>query len=710
MALFFYFLAGYLGGISCFLEAFEIPAGRMVFYGGLGLSALLFAILYRTRKAARFTIPAVAVTYAVAAVCQFPQIAKGWNLVLRSVNRVVLRYTGVSDTAGTLTEENLRAVIICLLFLCFLLGGLLFYGIFVKRGRTLGIFYSSCVIGIVLAVGETPGAIQTALMALFCTGTLAGAGIRQTGVRRKTLFLMGVAGIVCLLFGYFAAPPMLAPAFSGRKEIRAGLQNTHLVRDLLQRLPDITGGLLGRGGLGEGDLTGNDGFLFSGKTALRVHTEEKPEGTIYLRGYVGTEYTGESWEAIPDESQIPWDQMVYDYLSYMETYYFENSPGYMEVALEGANEKYTYRPYFSSPVSTRKEGEKGYNWIPLERMEALRANGYSYPLAENSGYSGEGREKLLSYPADRLGRLEELVRKNPLSDQEDIRKFIVNTLRNGAGYNLETGRFPRGEDFAEYFLFEAKEGYCIHFATTAVLMFRMYGIPSRYVEGYIAPAGDFKKDASGYTAEVTDERAHAWAEVFFPDFGWVPVESTPGYGTGTAGTEESRVQPQTRPESEKQEAGQESETEKKQEGGAERKHSFLPAGILWALIGGMALLLTVFLLLTIRRRWILKKREGADAAGLFVILYRTLLAAGWKEETDCGSPDFAGELAKTFPWLEKAGVEDVMEIVMRANFGKEPVTEEERQRVQRMYRLVSEKVYEGQPVWRRLWFWYGKIL
>lgn len=711
MILFFYFLAGYLGGIACLLEAFEIPAAGVAFYGGLGLFALLYGFLYRTGKIARFTIPAVTVTYAVAAVCWFPKIAKGWNLILMAINRVVLKYTGVSDTAQDLTGENLQAVWVCLLFVCFLLGGLLFYGVFVKSAKTLGVLYSCCVIGIVLAVGKTPGTVQTALLVFFCMGTLAGAGVRQTGVRRKTLLLTGLAGAVCLLLGHFLAAPLLEPAFSGREEARARLQSTHLVQDLLKKLPDITGGFLAKGGLGEGDLTGNDGFLFSGKTALKVHTREKPEGAIYLRGYVGTRYTSESWEAVPDESWAAWDQMIYGYLSYMETYYFGGNPSSMEVTLEDANEKYSYSPYFSQPISSAVEGLKRYHWIPVEHVEELRDLGYSYLIDGNAGYSDREREAQISYPAKGLERLQALVDENPLSSPGEITEFIVNTLRTRAKYNLQTGRFPRGEDFAEYFLFEAGEGYCIHFATTAALLFRMYGIPSRYVEGYIAPAADFKKDTDGYTAEVTDERAHAWTEVFLPDFGWMPVEATPGYGAGSEDTEEeSSQQPQTRPESEKQKTGQETETEKKQETEKEETRSSLAGKILPGLAGGVLLCLLICLLLTGRRRLVLKKREGLDAAGLFVLLYRNLLAGGWKEEADCGSPEFAGELAKIFPWMETDRMEDVMEIVMRANFGKEPVTEEERQRVQRMYRLVSEKVYEGLPPWRKLWSRYGRIL
>ena len=35
-----------------------------------------------------------------------------------------------------------------------------------------------------------------------------------------------------------------------------------------------------------------------------------------------------------------------------------------------------------------------------------------------------------------------------------------------------------------------------------------------------------------YTAEVLDNQAHAWTEIYIDSVGWVPVEMTPGNKTG----------------------------------------------------------------------------------------------------------------------------------------------------------------------------------
>lgn len=82
----------------------------------------------------------------------------------------------------------------------------------------------------------------------------------------------------------------------------------------------------------------------------------------------------------------------------------------------------------------------------------------------------------------------------------------------------------------ESFLAETKEGYCMHYATTVVLVLRQLGIPARYVEGFIAK--DFTSDgAGGYMSEMTDENAHAWVEVYYPGFGWMTYEATNRYAS-----------------------------------------------------------------------------------------------------------------------------------------------------------------------------------
>lgn len=80
---------------------------------------------------------------------------------------------------------------------------------------------------------------------------------------------------------------------------------------------------------------------------------------------------------------------------------------------------------------------------------------------------------------------------------------------------------------------ENKEGYCSHFATLATLMFRAYGIPARYVEGYYVYPDwkelDEYEGRNRIELEVTDENAHAWTEIYIEGYGWMPVEVTPDY-------------------------------------------------------------------------------------------------------------------------------------------------------------------------------------
>jgi hypothetical protein len=97
----------------------------------------------------------------------------------------------------------------------------------------------------------------------------------------------------------------------------------------------------------------------------------------------------------------------------------------------------------------------------------------------------------------------------------------------------------------EYFLSESHVGYCQHFASAGVLLLRQMGIPARYASGYIVKSGSFFKnaDGDGYTAVVTDRAAHAWAEIYLEDIGWVPVEMTPGFSlAGSSGSWDSSRQ------------------------------------------------------------------------------------------------------------------------------------------------------------------------
>lgn len=131
-------------------------------------------------------------------------------------------------------------------------------------------------------------------------------------------------------------------------------------------------------------------------------------------------------------------------------------------------------------------------------------------------------------------------------------------LRSGEyAYSTDVDFPPYGVDFVSYFLLNSREGYCTYFASAMAVMARMVGLPSRYVEGYLAVP-----DESG-VAVVTGEDAHAWAEIYFRGVGWVEFDPTPGgeqHGDGngdTAGDQQPEPSPEPTREPDDGEGGPE---------------------------------------------------------------------------------------------------------------------------------------------------------
>ena len=91
--------------------------------------------------------------------------------------------------------------------------------------------------------------------------------------------------------------------------------------------------------------------------------------------------------------------------------------------------------------------------------------------------------------------------------------------------NLTNGHKP----VIEAFLTDVKQGYCSHFASSAVYLLREMGVPSRYVEGYVAKdsesLGGF---GAKHRASIYGTDAHAWVEVYIENMGWMMYEVTPG--------------------------------------------------------------------------------------------------------------------------------------------------------------------------------------
>lgn len=110
---------------------------------------------------------------------------------------------------------------------------------------------------------------------------------------------------------------------------------------------------------------------------------------------------------------------------------------------------------------------------------------------------------------------------------------IVDYLKENMTYTLTPKAPTEGREYvnaAETFLFDTKEGYCVQYATAAVMLLRAAGIPARYAEGYLAEGfvPSFGNAPAGYRASVRDDSAHAWVEVYYDGFGWLQYEVTFG--------------------------------------------------------------------------------------------------------------------------------------------------------------------------------------
>ncbi|MCR8850831.1 DUF3488 and transglutaminase-like domain-containing protein [Rossellomorea sp. SC111] len=91
-----------------------------------------------------------------------------------------------------------------------------------------------------------------------------------------------------------------------------------------------------------------------------------------------------------------------------------------------------------------------------------------------------------------------------------------------------------GQDYVDQFLFETQRGYCDNFSTSMVVLVRSLGIPARWAKGYTEGEYSRQVDSTNKLYEVSNNNAHSWVEVFFPEVGWVPFEPTVGFSNNVS--------------------------------------------------------------------------------------------------------------------------------------------------------------------------------
>lgn len=266
-------------------------------------------------------------------------------------------------------------------------------------------------------------------------------------------------------------------------------------------------------------------------------------GTLYLRGQDYDSYTGTGWTASQNRSEV----------------FSGGGEASEEVTIRTRGKKdVLYLPYYPSEDTTltggllrNDEGVKEYTILcktlpdgwkqTLENMTfgSVGEDGQiEASIAILAGAeSAQDTYRYRNLPNATKTRAKEIVASLLTSEQSATEKAdtIAAYVRNSALYDLDTGRMPREEeDFALWFLEDSDTGYCVHFATAAVVLLRAADIEARYVTGYMVRA------KAGQTVTVTGAEAHAWAEYYEPALGiWIPLEATPADLNGEEETQPS---------------------------------------------------------------------------------------------------------------------------------------------------------------------------
>jgi transglutaminase-like putative cysteine protease len=111
--------------------------------------------------------------------------------------------------------------------------------------------------------------------------------------------------------------------------------------------------------------------------------------------------------------------------------------------------------------------------------------------------------------------------KTPYAMAQALADYLRSSS-NGLTYSTKT-TLPDDpkQDVVDYFLFTSQSGFCEYYASAMVVMARSLGIPARLAEGY-TPG-----ESSGpHTYVIQAKDAHAWAEIYFPGYGWQIFEAT----------------------------------------------------------------------------------------------------------------------------------------------------------------------------------------
>ncbi|MDK9557739.1 DUF3488 and DUF4129 domain-containing transglutaminase family protein [Marinobacter sp. M216] len=321
-------------------------------------------------------------------------------------------------------------------------------------------------------------------------------GAMKASWRRLGLLLAKTLPIVVFLFVFFPrmSPLWSVPLVSG--EARSGISDT----------------------MRPGDISS---LAQSSERAFRVTFggEMPAYRDRYWRGLVLDYLDGETWRQVAGggyqrPGRVALDGGVGDL-----------GPRQYDVLLEPTDKRWAFALENSRAVSANvvEESEDLFRFkrpadtsvrYRLEREATENRGATSLPPAEARRY--------LQLPATGNPRARDLADdlRRRLTDSEVLQALLTRFREQPYFYTLRPPQMP--DNGIDTLLFDAKRGFCAHYAGATVFVLRAAGIPARVVVGY--QGGD--RGAGGDYLIVRQYDAHAWVEAWIEGRGWVRVDPT----------------------------------------------------------------------------------------------------------------------------------------------------------------------------------------
>ncbi len=336
-------------------------------------------------------------------------------------------------------------------------------------------------------------------------------------------------------------PPLLQAAKTAGWMALLGAPIMAVLFMLFPRIAPLWGlpgdAMSGRSGLSGNMRVGTIAELaLDDSVAMRIRFDGPPpaQSDLYFRGPVLSTFDGREWRTLrssyPSRAQPAANLQVQgEPIKYQVTLEANNRPWILVLdATPEAPKLFGYTPSMGTDLQWSSDR-------PI--ADLVRYSAQSYPRFSH------GPTRMLPALADylllppgfnpRTQQLANEMRRDPryAGDPATLVNAVMERLRTGGyTYTLEPGVF--GTHTADEFWFDRKQGFCEHIASSFVLLMRAMDIPARIVTGY---QGAQLNTVDGYWT-VRQSDAHAWAEVWMRDRGWVRVDPTSAVAPGRTGT------------------------------------------------------------------------------------------------------------------------------------------------------------------------------